>query len=80
VARSREGKGGGGRRGHVRVEAGEGGEGWGRWHSSQQCRAADSGLRPADAGGVARPRRTADRTGEGADWWATATVPGGCAV
>jgi hypothetical protein len=50
VAWAERGERGGGRRGCVRVEVGEGGRGG---HSGRQRKAADSGPRPAGASGGA---------------------------
>jgi hypothetical protein len=66
-------RGGATRQVRVEREGQRGGDGW---------RSADSGPRPVGvgAGGVAQPCRAADRIGEGegADRWATTTVPGAC--
>jgi hypothetical protein len=51
------------------------------WGQEKEQREGGPGSRPTgdSAGGAAWPRRRAGRTreGEGADRWATATVPGG---
>jgi hypothetical protein len=64
-----------------RTEVGDGRWGEGGCHAAGKEREREGERggpgQPASASGVARPCRVIGRTGEGADRWATTTVPGG---